>query len=184
MLTESQLRILAHLASFGSDLEGAWDVPRALCLPGIAEAVGVVRSAVHSPLSELESAGFVTIRSAHVTGAGSRRRKVVHITLEGREVASRQDTASVRRGRAIGPVPDAALLHGRDDEVSALSQSLSEGGSVLLNGLPGIGKTSLARAVVEALLGTGWTVRWATCNTDTDAYSHTYADSSTERAIR
>ena len=169
VLTESQLRILAHLASFGSDLEGAWDVPRALCLPGIAEAVGVVRSAIHSPLSELESASFVTIRSAHVTGAGSRRRKVVHITLEGREVASRQDTVSARRGRAIGPVPDAALLHGRDDEVSALSQSLSEGGSVLLNGLPGIGKTSLARAVVEALLGTGWTVRWATCNTDTDA---------------
>ncbi len=169
MLSESQLRILAHLASFGSDLEGDWDVPRSLCLPGIAEAVGVVRSAIHSPLSELESAGFVTTRSAHVTGAGSRRRKVVHITQEGREAASSRAPVSARRGRAFGPVPDAALLHGRDDEVSELSQSLSEGGSVLLNGLPGIGKTSLARAVVEALLGAGFDVRWSTCNTDTDA---------------
>ena len=167
--SESQLRILAHLARFGSELEVAWDVPRALCLPGIAEAIGVVRSAIHSSLGELESAGYVTTRTTHVTGAGSRRRKVVHITQEGREAASGQAPAPARSGRATGPLPDAALLHGREDETSALSKLLTEGTSVLLNGLPGIGKTSLARTVVDSLLGAGWNVRWATCNADTDA---------------
>jgi DNA-binding MarR family transcriptional regulator len=169
VLSEPQLRILTHLARFGSELEGSWDVPRALCLPGIAEAIGVVRSAIHSSLGELESAGYVTTRTTHVTGAGSRRRKVVHATEKGREAASGQAPAPARSGRATGPVPDAALLHGRDDEVSEISQCLTEGDSVLLNGLPGIGKTSLARAAVGSLLGAGWNVRWATCNADTDA---------------
>ncbi len=167
--SESQLRILAHLARFGSELEQAWDVPRALCLPGIAEAIGVVRSAIHSSLRELESAGYVTTRTTHVTGAGSRRRKVVHITQEGREAASVQAPAPARSGHATGPLPDTTLLHGREDEVSALSKPLTEGASVLLNGLPGIGKTSLARAVAGSLLEAGRNVRWATCNADTDA---------------
>ena len=43
MLSEAQLRILARLAEFGTELEGAWDVPRALSLPGLAESLGVVR---------------------------------------------------------------------------------------------------------------------------------------------
>lgn len=171
VLNESQLRILAHLARFGSDLESSWDVPRALCLPGIAEAVGVVRSAVHAPLSELESADYVVIRSAHVIGTGTRRRKVAHITQAGREVATRHPKASSRRGREHGPLPDPAMLHGRDEVVSTLSSRLSEGHNILLNGLPGIGKTSLSRALAEELLDAGWVVRWATCTTDSDVAS-------------
>ncbi|MDP7002736.1 MAG: AAA family ATPase [Candidatus Thalassarchaeaceae archaeon] len=171
MISESQSRILSHLSGFGNDLESAWDVPRGLCLPGIAEAVGVVRSAVHTPLSELETAGYVTTRSAHVIGTGARRRKVAHITQKGREAATSQPHPPSRRGRAHGPLPDPVRLHGRDDEVEGLHDSLSGGTNVLLNGLPGIGKTSLARKVAGGLLDAGWTVRWATCSTDSDASS-------------
>ena len=84
MLPEAQLRILARLAQFGGELEKAWDVPRALSLPGLAESLGVVRSALHAPLSALEADGHVSTRSAHVIGGGTRRRTVVHITDRGR----------------------------------------------------------------------------------------------------
>ena len=88
MLPEAQLRILARLTQFGGELENAWDVPRALSLPGLAESLGVVRSALHAPLSALEVGGHVSTRSAHVIGGGSRRRTVVHITDRGREALS------------------------------------------------------------------------------------------------
>ena len=46
MLSEAQLRILSRLAEFGTELEDAWDVPRALSLPGLADSLGVVRSEI------------------------------------------------------------------------------------------------------------------------------------------
>ena len=170
MLSEAQLRILARLAEFGTELEGAWDVPRALSLPGLAESLGVVRSALHTPLSALEAEGHVTTRSTHVIGGGSRRRTVVHITGSGREALSGYEAPpTARRGRRFGPLPDAIALHGRDDDTSALSSSLLGGSSIILSGLPGIGKSCLARAAAEEALAKGWTVRWASCNADTDA---------------
>ena len=65
-------------------MQEAWDVPRELSLPGLAESLGVVRSALHAPLTSMEEEGLVITRTAHVIGGGSRRRTVVHITDDGR----------------------------------------------------------------------------------------------------
>ena len=83
MLSETQRRLLLRLAEFGTEVETAWDVPRTLSLPGLAEHLGVVRSAIHTPLKELETSGLVWTRLAHVIGGGSRRRSVIHLTPEG-----------------------------------------------------------------------------------------------------
>ena len=88
MVTEAQARILRHLAEFPVSLEKAWDVPRDLSLPGIAEKLGLVRSALNPPLNNLHSEGYISIRMAHVIGSGSRRRNVHHLTQEGRELVS------------------------------------------------------------------------------------------------
>jgi len=84
MLTRAQRNLLRHLASYPDALVEAWDVPRDLSLPGLSDAMGVVRSGLNAPLKVLESAGFVTKRMAHVIGGGSRRRHVHHITTAGR----------------------------------------------------------------------------------------------------
>ena len=80
MVTGPESRILARLHTFSSTLESAWDVPRDICLPGLSEYLGVVRSALHAPLNELVKKGMVIERKAHVIGGGSRKRKVYHIT--------------------------------------------------------------------------------------------------------
>ena len=49
MVTGPEARILARLVTFPPSLESAWDVPRDICLPGLAEYLGVVRSALHNP---------------------------------------------------------------------------------------------------------------------------------------
>ena len=72
MVTGPESRILARLHTFSSTLESAWDVPRDICLPGLSEYLGVVRSALHAPLGELVKKGMVIERKAHVIGGGSR----------------------------------------------------------------------------------------------------------------
>ena len=54
MLSPAMLRILRWLDEHPSTLEGAWDVPRSLSLEGIADGIGVVRSALFQPMSVLE----------------------------------------------------------------------------------------------------------------------------------
>ena len=69
-------RVLDWLGKYPPALEKAWDVPRSICLPGIAEGLGVSRSALHAPLSKLLNDGLILERRAHVLNAGTRRRKV------------------------------------------------------------------------------------------------------------
>ncbi len=80
MVSKAQLRILDWLSNYPDTLRKSWDVTRDLSLPGIADALGVVRSALNQPLTRLEKNGFVIKRTAHVVGGGSRRRQVYHIT--------------------------------------------------------------------------------------------------------
>ena len=171
MPNQRQLEILAYLSGFSRDLEESWDVPRGISLAGLAEHLGVVRSALHPPLNSLEDEGLVTSRTAHVIGA-PRRRKVYHATDTGREEAAKSNPPeSKRRGRSVGPIPDQIILHGRVDFVGRGSSSRSEGSSILMEGLPGIGKTTVAASIAEALLDEGWLVRWATCQADSDPLS-------------
>ena len=171
MTNQRQLDILAYLSGFGRDLEESWDVPRSISLAGLAEHLGVVRSALHPPLKSLEEEGLVSSRSAHVIGA-PRRRKVYHATDSGREIAAQKaPQKNKRRGRSVGPIPEQTLLHGRGDVIGPLTTALSEGRSILLEGLPGIGKTTVASALTESVLDEGWLVRWATCQTDSDPSS-------------
>ncbi len=170
VIPEAQRRILARLAQFGDEMQEAWDVPRELSLPGLAESLGVVRSALHIPLTSMEEEGLITTRTAHVIGGGSRRRTVVNITDAGRQALSENEPEyATRRGRSYGPLPDKSVLHGRAEESKKIAATLTDGSSVLLSGLPGVGKSSLARDIAERVINSGWTVRWASCSVDSDA---------------
>ena len=70
MLTPAMLRILRWLDEHPATLESAWDVPRSISLEGVADGVGVVRSALFQPMSELEESGLIHTRQAHVLGSG------------------------------------------------------------------------------------------------------------------
>ena len=173
MLSETQRRLLLRLAEFGVEVETAWDVPRSLSLPGLAEHLGLVRSAIHTPLKEMEASGLISTRSAHVIGGGSRRRTVVHLTDAGRERAEALATEEIppkSQSLAVGPLPNSIQIRGREDELESLLTKLLAGENVQLTGLPGIGKTSLARSVAELLMARGFRIRWATCDSDSDAF--------------
>jgi DNA-binding MarR family transcriptional regulator len=144
MVPESQARILRLLARHPVELETAWDVPRELSLPGLAESLGLVRSALHEPLKALDGAGLVHTRMAHVIGGGTRRRSVVHLTQMGRQQAS----ALVQTTGLDLKRPEHEGLHGRETELKAIHHALSEG-SVIVTGMPGIGKTALLEAVPD-----------------------------------
>lgn len=70
MVSSSQKRILAWLSQFSPDIENSWDVSRDIALPGIADGLGVVRSALNLPLKKLEQSGMVFKRMGHVIGGG------------------------------------------------------------------------------------------------------------------
>ena len=62
MVSKAQLRILAWLSKQPDSLEKSWDVSREISLPGIAEGIGVVRSALNIPLTKLEQDGLISKR--------------------------------------------------------------------------------------------------------------------------
>lgn len=159
MVTGPESRILARLHTFSSSLESAWDVPRDICLPGLSEYLGVVRSALHAPLNELVKKEMVIERKAHVIGGGSRKRKVYHITDLGR--AECQDINAQPKksiGELLGKPPNQSSLHGRIELIGQLKSKKK----IILTGLPGIGKTSLLRGIADELVKEGMTVRFAT----------------------
>ena len=148
MVSGPEARILARLATFPSSLESAWDVPREVCLPGLSEYLGVVRSALHAPLNELLSKKLIIERKTHVIGGGSRRRKVYHITEKGRTECEGVTILNKKKiGELLGNPPSQTILHGRD----SLVQRLTSEKKLILTGLPGIGKTSLLRSIADKL---------------------------------
>ena len=167
------LRILRWLESHPASLESAWDVPRSLSLEGIADGIGVVRSALFQPMSVLEERELLLTRQAHVLGGGRRKRKVAHITEEGRDfvvqnsdekVASRSDAAL----KIFGQAPTFTSLIGREKETEELLKHLGARKQIHLRGLPGIGKSTLARSLAEILANDGKEVRWGGIDSYTD----------------
>ena len=171
MISGAELRILSHLSKFQGNEEDKWNIPREQSLPGIAESLGVVRSALHVPLNSLEKANLVISRNARVSGAKSRKRTIIHITDKGLSVLSDSGKPKSRKHRNFGPVPNLSIIHGRQIEIEKITELLENGKNIILNGLPGIGKTSLARAVADSLMEKGWILRWASCNGDSDVSS-------------
>ena len=170
MLPEAQARILRWLGPFADGLRDAWDVPRDLSLPGMAEGLGLVRSALHVPLSHLIDDGLVTVRSAHVIGGGRRRRSVHHLTEEGRRVLDAlesPDEEPVKTGRWIGDQGPAGPAFGREADATAIHRLLNEHKAAVLTGLAGVGKSTVARCAAEAWRTGGGHVRWA----NLDAYA-------------
>ncbi|MCS5526594.1 MAG: AAA family ATPase [Candidatus Poseidoniales archaeon] len=145
-------------------MEGAWDVPRELSLPGLAERLGVVRSALNPPIALLEKDGFVHTRKAHVIGGGHRKRTVIHITEKGRKVAAEFEPEEKieRIGEFQGKMPALTDIHGRKDLLLDVMNGLENGATLQVVGLPGIGKTSLLRVLAENALSEGWNVNWVT----------------------
>ena len=153
MLTGPQQRILRWLSGFPANLESAWDVERSLSLPGISEGLGVVRSAIHSPITKLEQEGLVYSRMAHVIGGGRRRRKVFHITDAGRNAITHEEIVETKSGSLVGITSPLVELSGREQE-------LTRNPSLLISGLPGIGKSALLRNLAESQANRGEKVFW------------------------
>ncbi len=169
MLSASQERIIRWLGRFPRDLSQAWDVPREVSLPGLSEAMGVVRSALHAPLKELVELDLLESRLAHVSGGGARRRNVYHLSTAGwnhlAELPADENPAgaAAKRGILSGNAEPLIAIIGRDEVVAEVIKSVEESGCAMVTGLPGIGKTSLLRAVAEELMDAGKDIAWARC---------------------
>ena len=170
VLPEAQARILRWLGPFPDGLREAWDVPRELSLPGMAEGLGLVRSALHVPLNHLVENGLVVVRSAHVIGGGRRRRSVHHLTEEGRHALNSLEPLKQEpppQGQWIGHRAPTGPAFGRASDVAAIQRLLEEHKAAALTGLAGVGKSTVARCVAEAWCANGGDVRWA----NVDAYA-------------
>ena len=160
MLSRSQEKLLRYLGGFPDALAQAWDVPRDVSLPGLSDAMGVVRSGLNQPLNVLLDEKYITVRVAHVIGGGARRRQVYHITEEGRAWLHDHPESIVEEQPSL-PVEERVHhpLIGRTQELEELTNLVEEHGHALVGGLSGVGKTTLLRA---------WSgnqrdvVRWAT----------------------
>ena len=167
MLSRSQERLLRYLGGFPDALTQAWDVPRSVSLPGLSEAMGVVRSGLNQPLNALLDADFIVVRVAHVLGGGSRRRQVYHITEKGRGwLAEHPLDATKPDSHPSALRPEPLHIIGRQQELTSLENALEKERRVVLGGLSGVGKTTLLRAWEST---SSRPVRWATMNQLSDA---------------
>ena len=180
MRSTAEIKILRWLGQFPQALESAWDITRELSLPGMAEALGVVRSSLNIPLKSLQQDELVMMRTAHVIGGGSRRRSVFHITMSGRELLQqlieegltesplKKAEKRSKAGKILGPAPPLNPLYGRGELLSEIIEQLSNNSSVVISGLPGIGKTSLARKALDEMAIKGYDIHWASSGEFTD----------------
>ena len=151
---------MTALASVEVDRNLRRDFPPALSLPALAMELGVVRSALHVPAAALESKGLIQSIKSNVIGA-TRRRTVLLLTKKGLELAN--DMGVLNDSGQSAPAAFGRLI-----DIEALQSMLSESGIVTLTGLPGIGKTTLARAVTYVLQKEGRNSGWCTANAATD----------------
>ena len=170
MLSRSQERLLRHLGTFPDALSQAWDVPRALSLPGLSDAMGVVRSGLNQPLTALIEAQYISVRVAHVIGGGSRRRQVYHITETGRAWLTDHVLQSSPEPSAVSSLQGETEVQvvGRAAELNSLSELVEHHQRAVVSGLSGVGKTTLLRAWVAQRSGS---IRWATMDEFSDASS-------------
>lgn len=165
-------RLLRLLSEQPESLTSAWDVPRSASLPGLSERLGVVRSALHPHLKHLQESGLILTRQTHVIDGGSRKRTVVHPTLEGRRRAANfTEKTTKSHGEIVGSAPDRVDLVGRDAMLTDIFERLVSGETLVLTGLAGIGKTSLLREAAYRTIVEGYKVRWAQLNIDSDIRS-------------
>tara|TARA_B100000614_G_scaffold34141_1_gene26645 strand:+ start:5775 stop:7955 length:2181 start_codon:yes stop_codon:yes gene_type:complete len=172
MVSKAQLRILAWLNRYPDSLTTAWDVTREISQPGIAEGLGVVRSALNLPLSALQQSGLITKRTAHVIGGGNRRRQVYHLSPEGRSYVQKNNIDLIKpkpQNKILGSPPVISEIFGRDTERQQCEQLLEEN-SLLITGMPGIGKSAFVHSLCVEL-GKQISVRWAVANQFSDYYT-------------
>ena len=159
MAKPTEQRILEWLNQFDDSLQNAWDVPRDNSLPGIADAIGVVRSALHKPLKSLQNKELIIVKQAHVINGGSRKRNVHFITNKGRDSCNEIENL-IHKTTIYGNPPNNIKLIGRKRELDEIEQKLSEENYVFISGIAGIGKTAITRYFVENKLKKGIKVRW------------------------
>ena len=152
VLTGPEERLLAALADIEVDRNLRRDLPPELSLPEVAKRLGVVRSALHNPVSSLESKGLLDRIKSNVIGE-ARKRTVLLITQRGLDLAHRLEGAKQQSQK--GPT-----LFGRNSEVEQICGILDSPGVVIITGLPGIGKSSVAKMVGMRLQGQNKDVRW------------------------
>ena len=170
-MNQTKIRLLRLLNEFGEYLENAWDVPRSISLPGLADSMNMVRSGLHKPLKQLEEEGLVKKRLAHVIGGGTRKRQVFHITNEGR--------AAFESINVLSPtIPDEekkpltnTTVYGRDDFITTCLNHLTEHSTLAIGGLSGIGKSTVANIVMENLELNNFKIRKVNVLEENDAQS-------------
>jgi len=173
-LSLPQERLLRWLGRYSASLEKSWDVTREISLPGLSESLGVVRSALNVPLTTLANQGLIFKRMAHVIGGGSRRRNVYHLTEQGRLLFETlgDDHSKPRKSSSVGvpfgDVPQSGEIHGRSGLIDDTVSVFNEQHSILLSGLPGIGKTTVGAMVAKEILSSGANIRWATADEFSD----------------
>lgn len=169
MLSRGQERLLRYLGTFPDALAKAWDVPRDISLPGLSDAMGVVRSGLNQPLNALLELDFISVRVAHVLGGGSRRRQVYHIADAGRAwLLEHPPVGEAPLNHPSGEAMTAASIVGRSDELRDLASLVEEHNMALIGGLSGVGKTTLLRAWAD---GQTRPVRWSSLDELSDATS-------------
>ena len=159
MAKPTEQRILEWLNQFDDSLEKAWDVPRECSLPGIADAIGVVRSALHNPLKSLQERGLIIIRQAHVINGGTRKRNVHLITDKGREQCNSQKRTTIV-SKIKGNPPNNIELIGRENELEEINSILLKENIFCISGIAGIGKTAILRYFVEKKAQEGMNIKW------------------------